>query len=127
MQGGPPSEPAQAPDPLAVRLSASIPRLLTGLAHEPSLGLHVVANHARAAAVPALVGVRRTLDARSKRMRDSAVDAAYAADALQQCQTACLPALASIEALLGGALASAGGGRLAPASPAAVERMGSGN
>jgi hypothetical protein len=94
----PATEPTTAPpDPLSVRLSAGVPRLLTGLAHEPTLGLHVICNHVRTAAVPGMVGVRRALDGRAGAMRDSALDASYAADALAQHRAAALPALAAAQ------------------------------
>lgn len=94
---------SSSPPDLAARLSTSLPSLLTNLAHEPSLGLHVVASHARAAAVPTLVATRRTLQTRSSTMRDRAVDAHYAVDALREWRTSALPALRRVEALLRGA------------------------
>jgi BLOC-1-related complex sub-unit 8 len=96
--------PQPAPDALSSRLSSTLPRLLTGLAHEPSVGLHVISTHARGAAVPTLVGVRRTLDARAARLAAAAMDAQYAVDALTQHREAALPALASVRALLDDAL-----------------------
>lgn len=70
------------------------------MAHEPSQGLYVIANHARSAAVPALVAARRTLDLRTETLNDATLDAKYAVQALEQYEDVALPALrAAVTAL----------------------------
>jgi hypothetical protein len=78
-------------------LASSIPRLLTSLAHQPSEGFCAIANHAQAAAVPSLVGIRNSLDDRTERLAASALDAKFAADALREHREAAIPALKAVE------------------------------
>jgi hypothetical protein len=80
------------------------PRLLAGLAHPPSDGLHAIARHAQSAAVPALVGVQRTLDERSSGLAAKSLDAQYAAESLREHRDTAIPALRSVSVNLTKAL-----------------------
>jgi hypothetical protein len=85
---------------LLARLSFAIPRVLTGVVRQLSEALYAIAKHAKSAAVPSLVDVRRALDDRSGRLAATALDAKFAAESLREHRKIAIPALKAVFANL---------------------------
>jgi hypothetical protein len=85
---------------LQTRLSFEIPRLLMGIVRQPSEAFYAIANHAKSAAVPCLVDVRRALDNRSERLAATALDAKFAAESLREHRKSAIPALKAVSSSL---------------------------